>query len=85
MQCQHTGRLDYRRLAEGTSIGSGPVEGAVKQMAGRRLEQTGARWLPKNAIRMATLCSLAYTGDWDLYGHGASLNRAVRMLYPVSC
>ena len=39
--------LDYAsRLAEGRSIGSGLVEGACKQVIGRRLKQTGARGRP---------------------------------------
>src|SRR5262249_58884423 len=32
------------RLAAGQSIGSGLVEGACKQVIGRRMKQTGARW-----------------------------------------
>jgi hypothetical protein len=65
---KHTKHLHYRqRLASGKSIGSGPVEGAAKQLVGRRLKQTGARWQPKNAIAMTTLVSAEYVGDWDLY------------------
>ena len=41
----HTGRLNYcHRLYTGQSIGSGMVEGAAKNLVGRRLKQTGARW-----------------------------------------
>ena len=39
----HTERLNYcHRLHTGQSIGSGMVEGAAKNLVGRRLKQTGA-------------------------------------------
>lgn len=65
---KHTAHLNYaKRLAEGRSIGSGPIEGANKQLIGRRLKQTGARWLERNAIAVGTLCSCEYVDDWDAY------------------
>lgn len=64
----HADHLDYpRRLAEGRSIGSGQVEGACKNPFGRRLKQTGARWRPRRANRMANLCGLTHSDLWDLY------------------
>jgi hypothetical protein len=64
----HTERLNYRlRLERGESIGSGMVEGACKQMIGRRMKQTGARWKVSNANRMAELCSLCYSEQWNDY------------------
>ena len=61
-------RLNYaRRLAEGRVIGSGLVEGACKHWIGRRLKQTGARWHVHRVNRMATLCALKYTDQWDTY------------------
>jgi hypothetical protein len=63
-----TGRLNYaHRLHTGRSIGSGMVEGAAKNLIGKRMKQTGARWVVGNADAMATLCSLSYSGHWDLY------------------
>ena len=65
---EHAGRLDYaQRLAEGRPIGSGLIEGACKNYIGRRLKQTGARWLIPNANRMATLGSLVYADQWSDY------------------
>ena len=59
----HAARMDYPgRRATGQSIGSGLVEGACKQVVGRRLKQTGARWRVRRAERMATLCGLIYGG-----------------------
>ena len=41
----NAGRLDYcDRLAVGRVIGSGLIEGACKNLVGRRLKQTGACW-----------------------------------------
>jgi hypothetical protein len=41
----HQDRLNYAlRLRRGQSIGSGLVEGSIKQLLNKRLKQTGARW-----------------------------------------
>jgi hypothetical protein len=64
----HTGRLNYcHRLYTGQSIGSGMVEGAAKNLVGRRLKQTGARWRFENVNQMAELCCLTYSDHWNLY------------------
>jgi hypothetical protein len=64
----HTERLNYcHRLYTGQSIGSGMVEGAAKNLIGRRLKQTGARWDVGNVNDMAELCCLTYSDHWDLY------------------
>jgi hypothetical protein len=64
----HTGHTDYAgRLALGQSIGSGLVEGACKQVIGRRLKQTGARWKVRRVERMATLCAVQASDQWDAY------------------
>src|SRR5207248_9060193 len=53
----HAAHLGYPgRRAAGQSIGSGMVEAACKQVIGRRLKQTGARWKVRRADRMASLC-----------------------------
>lgn len=64
----HLGHTDYAgRLAEGRSIGSGLVEGACKQVVGRRLKQTGARWRVRRVERMATLCAVQASDQWEAY------------------
>jgi hypothetical protein len=61
-------RLDYAgRLGRGQSIGSGLVEGACKQVIGRRMKQTGARWRVRRANRMATLCCTLHGDAWKAY------------------
>lgn len=64
----HSHRLNYRhRLACGEPIGSGLIEGACKQVIGKRMKQTGARWTVPNANRMAELCCLTYSDQWTEY------------------
>lgn len=64
----HRDRLNYRlRLHQGRSIGSGMVEGAAKNLIGKRMKQTGARWTVANANKMAELCCLNYSDQWTRY------------------
>ena len=64
----HAHHLPYPdRLAAGRSIGSGQVEGACKNLIGRRLKQTGARWRIRRVNRMAGLCSIMYSDQWNAY------------------
>jgi hypothetical protein len=61
----HGERLNYaERLAGGQVIGSGLIEGACKNLVGRRLKQTGACWRLERANRMALVCSLLYADQW---------------------
>jgi hypothetical protein len=65
---QRADSLGYAgRLAAGQSIGSGLVEGACKQVIGRRMKQTGARWRIRRANRMATLCCTLHGDVWKPY------------------
>jgi hypothetical protein len=65
---KHTTRLSYcARLYAGQSIGSGMVEGAAKNVIGRRLKQTAACWRLENVQKMAVLCCSAYSQSWPLY------------------
>jgi hypothetical protein len=66
----HTPYADRLRL--GQSIGSGLVEGACKQVIGRRLKQTGARWRVRRAERMATLCAIQAGDQWTTYWQHAA-------------
>jgi len=64
----HQHHLHYaERLARGQSIGSGQVEGGCKNLIGRRLKQTGARWRVRRVNRMAGLCSLMDSHQWKTY------------------
>ncbi len=69
----HTERLNYcHRLYTGQSIGSGMVEGAAKNLIGKRLKQTGARWDVGNVNDMAQLCCLTYSDHWAPYWASAN-------------
>jgi hypothetical protein len=63
---KHEGRLNYaERLSSGRSIGSGLIEGACKNLVGRRMKQTGACWRVERANRMATICAILYSDQWE--------------------
>lgn len=69
----HVGHTGYaQRLRLGQSIGSGLVEGACKQVIGRRLKQTGARWKVRRVERMATLCAIQASDQWATYWRDAA-------------
>lgn len=62
---KHPTRLGYvERLAAGRSIGSGLVEGTVKQLVNRRLKQTGAKWKVAHVGPLVELAALVETPDW---------------------
>ncbi len=64
----HRHRLNYAlRLRRGQSIGSGLVEGSIKQPLNRRLKQTGARWQVRHVGPFVELCALADSAEWDGY------------------
>lgn len=65
---KHTTRLNYaQRLHAGRPIGSGMVEGAAKNLIGKRLKQTGSRWRLGNVSKMGALCCLTYSDGWSDY------------------
>lgn len=64
----HRDRLNYAlRLKRGQTIGSGLVEGAAKNMIGRRLKANNAEWTEENVNRMGVVCSAMYSGYWDSF------------------
>lgn len=68
----HQDRLRYAaRLRRGQAIGSGLIEGTIKQTIGRRMKQTGARWRADHVGRFAELWGLANGEEWDHYWSAA--------------
>jgi hypothetical protein len=64
----HRDRLGYAlRLRRGQAIGSGLIEGAIKQEVGRRMKQTGARWRSEHVGRLVQFRALADGAEWDHY------------------
>ncbi|MCL2711364.1 MAG: hypothetical protein FWE95_10840 [Planctomycetaceae bacterium] len=57
-------RLHYaERLAAGRAIGSGLIEGACKNLVGKRMKQTGACWKIERANRIAVLSAARYADN----------------------
>jgi hypothetical protein len=64
----HRERLRYAlRLRRGQPIGSGLVEGSIKQLLNRRLKQTGARWKVAHVGPLVELGALANGPEWGPY------------------
>lgn len=62
----HPTRLGYAgRLASGRSIGSGLIEGSVKQLVNRRMKLTGARWRVEHVGPLVELAAVTDTPDWN--------------------
>lgn len=58
-------RLGYAvRLRRGQSIGSGLVEGTIKQRVNIRMKRTGARWLPEHVGPFVELHAMADSTEW---------------------
>jgi hypothetical protein len=65
---KHPTRLGYAdRLASGRSIGSGLVEGSIKQLVNLRLKRTGARWRAEHVGPLVELIALADSPEWSPY------------------
>lgn len=65
---KHPTRLGYAgRLASGRSIGSGLVEGSIKQLLNLRLKRTGARWRAEHVGPLVELIALADSPEWFPY------------------
>jgi hypothetical protein len=64
----HQSRVNYAlRLRRGQSIGSGLVEGSIKQLLNVRLKQTGARWKVEHVAPLVELGALAAGPEWEAF------------------
>jgi hypothetical protein len=64
----HQTRMNYvLRLRRGQSIGSGLVEGSIKQLLNVRMKQTGARWKVEHVAPLVELAALATGPEWDAF------------------
>jgi hypothetical protein len=64
----HRDRLGYAvRLRRGQVIGSGLVEGTIKELVNLRLKRTGARWQAARVGTFVELLALARSPEWDEY------------------
>jgi hypothetical protein len=68
----HQNRLGYAvRLHRGQAIGSGLVEGTIKELVNLRLKRTGARWRAERVGRFVEFLALSRSPEWA--EHWASL------------
>jgi hypothetical protein len=64
----HQERLGYAaRLRRGQSIGSGLVEGSIKQLVNLRMKRTGARWRVAGVGPFVEFVALADSPEWYEY------------------
>jgi hypothetical protein len=64
----HQGRVNYvLRLRRGQSIGSGLVEGSIKQLLNMRMKQTGARWRVEHVAPLVELGAMAAGPEWGTF------------------
>jgi hypothetical protein len=71
-------RLNYCEwLSEGRAIGSGLIEGACKNLIGLccwawGLKQTKACWRVPRANKIAIICAIMYSDQWEQAWHNSS-------------
>lgn len=64
----HRDRVNYAlRLCRGQTIGSGLVEGTIKQRVNLRLKRTGARWLAAGVGPFVEMLAMSDTPEWGEY------------------
>jgi hypothetical protein len=64
----HQERLNYAlHLRRGQSLGSGLVEGSIKQLLNKRVKQTGARWKVEHVGPFVELGALAAGPEWHAF------------------
>jgi hypothetical protein len=62
------GRVNYAlRLRRGQTLGSGLVEGTIKQLLNKRIKQTGARWKVEHVGPLVELGALAAGPEWQAF------------------
>jgi hypothetical protein len=63
---KHPTRLNYaERLAAGRSIGSGAVEGTIKQQVNLRMKRTDTRWRAEHVGPLVELRALSHSPEWQ--------------------
>jgi hypothetical protein len=63
-----TNAMNYDKLiAKDLEIGSGPIEGAIKNVIGRRFDHGGMRWIKERAEALLQLRCIEVNGQWDAF------------------
>ncbi len=65
-------KLDYGRLhARDMEISTGPIEGAIKNIIGKRQDHGGMRWIKERAEAVLKLRCIDVVGDWKAFERDA--------------
>jgi len=77
-------RMEYKRFRDnGWPIGSGPVEGACKNIVKKRMCQSGQRWGLRGGQAILSLRAMVKSNRWSLFGttykHHARLPRLTQI------
>jgi hypothetical protein len=60
--------MNYAELLElDLEIGTGPIEGVVKNVIGKRCDHGGMRWIKERAEALLQLRCIEVNGDWDAF------------------
>ena len=60
--------MNYHELLErDLELGTGPVEGAIKNIMGKRMDHGGMRWIKERAEAVLQLRCIDANGDWDAF------------------
>jgi hypothetical protein len=61
-------QMNYHELiAQDLEVSSGPVEGAVKYVVGRRCDHGGMRWIKERSEAVLQLRCIELNGNWDAF------------------
>ena len=71
--------MNYQELLQrDLELGTGPVEGAIKNLMGRRMDHGGMRWIKERAESVLQLRCIDANGNWDTFAeHVAAAARDV--------
>ena len=61
-------RMNYKALADrDLELGTGPVEGAIKNLMYKRMDHGGMRWIKERAEALLQLRCIDANGDWESF------------------
>ena len=61
-------QMNYHELIErDLELGTGPVEGAIKNVMGKRMDHGGMRWIKERAEATLQLRCIDVNGDWEAF------------------
>jgi len=77
--------MDYKRFRDkGWPIGSGPVEGACKNIVKQRLCRSGMRWSLRGGQTILSLRSIVKSNRWPLFWTTYKrLNKSLKLTQPA--